>query len=381
RGYRLVLEHPWSLRAMLVPPTDLNVGECYVTGVFDVEGTMIPALRDVASLMDDVTLKTQLRSALDVLRLPAPPGRRRGRVAELVGRQHSLERDAQAIQHHYDVGNDFYRLFLDQRLVYSCAYFAPGDDDLDRAQERKLDLVCRKLRLTAGERFLDIGCGWGALVIHAAKHYGVRALGVTLSEAQHELARKRIADEGLEELVEVRLQDYREIAGQFDAVASVGMVEHVGADHLEGYFSRCYDLTAPGGRFLNHGITTGQRDEVRDFTKDTDSFVGRYVFPDGALVPAYTSVRQLEQAGFELVDVQQLRRHYARTLTHWVRRLESNADRAREVAGEGSYRTWRAYMSGSVVGFESGDLGVVQILGSKDADLPLGRDWMQPHVI
>ncbi|MDX1621407.1 MAG: cyclopropane-fatty-acyl-phospholipid synthase family protein, partial [Nitriliruptorales bacterium] len=336
-------------------------------------------------LTSDVRWTTQLSTAVDLLQFPAPPGRRRGRVADLVGRRHSQERDAQAIRHHYDVGNDFYELFLDERLVYSCGYFAEGDDladarALDRAQHRKLDLVCRKLRLREGERFLDIGCGWGALAIHAAEHFGVRALGVTLSQQQHDLACKRVADRGLEDRVEIRLQDYREVTGRFDAVASVGMVEHVGADQLETYFSHCYDLTAPGGRFLNHGITTGQRDEIRDFTEASDSFVGQYVFPDGALVPAYTSVRHLEQAGFELIDVEQLRPHYARTLTHWVHRLEANADRAREIAGDGSYRTWRAYMSGSVVGFESGDLGVVQILGSKGANLPFGREWMLPQL-
>lgn len=384
RGYRVVLEHPWSLRAMLVPPTDLNVGEAYVTGVFDVEGSMVAAMHDVARVVEDTGLTAQLATAVDLLRLPSPPGRGRGRIADLAGRRHSPRRDARAIRHHYDVGNDFYRLFLDRRLVYSCAYFSEADRDrdsddaLDRAQLRKLDLVCRKLRLRAGERFLDIGCGWGSLVIHAAERYGVDAVGVTLSEQQFELARRKVGDAGLTDRVDIRLQDYREVDEQFDAIASVGMVEHVGADQLGSYFARCFDLVADGGRFLNHGITTGRRDEIRDFTEDTNSFVGRYVFPDGALVPAYVTVQHLQQAGFELVDVQQLRPHYARTLRHWVRRLESNADQAREVAGDGSYRTWRAYMAGSVVGFECGDLGVVQVLGSKGARLPFGRRWMLP---
>jgi cyclopropane-fatty-acyl-phospholipid synthase len=288
---------------------------------------------------------------------------------------------------HYDIGNDFYRTFLDEQLVYSCAYFHPDDPEepgadpsaLDRAQVRKLDLVCRKLRLRPGERFLDIGCGWGSLVLHAARHYGVRAVGITLAHEQATLARERVAAAGMSKQVDIRLVDYRELGGTFDAVASVGMFEHVGPNRFETYFRTAWERTAQGGRFLNHAITSGERNEVRDLAADPGNFVGAYVFPDGALAPAHVAVRLVEQTGFELLDVQQLRPHYARTLRHWVHNLQRNAQEARRLAGERTYRTWLAYMSGSVVGFETNDLGVVQVLGVKgDAALPLGRGWMEP---
>lgn len=282
---------------------------------------------------------------------------------------------------HYELGNDFFQLFLDRRLVYSCAYFAAPDEPLDSAQERKLDLVCRKLRLEPGERLLDVGCGWGGLVAHAAERYGVTAVGVTVSARQAELARDRIARAGLADRVTILLADYREVEGTFDAVASVGMFEHVGPDHLAEYFATCFRLTAQGGRFLNHGITTGRRAATVDFARRDRSFAARYVFPDGGLVPAWRAVRHLQEAGFEAVDLEQLRPHYALTLRRWLQRLESNRDAAVRIAGEVDYRTWRAYMAGSVVGFETGDLGVVQVLGSKGAAQPLGRSWMPPSVL
>jgi cyclopropane-fatty-acyl-phospholipid synthase len=390
-GWRLVLEHPWSLRALLVPPTDRNAGEAYVFGQVDIEGSMVAAMRSVGELRsrplswwDKVGLLRHLR------RLPTPPpspsAGGRGRF-HAEGRSHSTTRDARAVRYHYDVGNDFYRLFLDRNLVYSCAYFDEADrdqpladDQLDRAQVRKLDLICRKLDLQPGDRFLDIGCGWGSLVMHAAQRYGVHALGITLSEPQALLAKERIVEAGLDGRVSVVVADYREIDGTFDAIASVGMVEHVGSARLTDYFARAHELTAPGGRFLNHGITTGQRNVERDFSKDHRSFLASYVFPDGALVPAHRAVELMELTGFELLDVEQLRPHYARTLTHWVDRLERHADEARAEVGDVTYRTWRAYMAGSVVGFESGDLGVVQVLGGKGWRPPLGRAHQLPTV-
>lgn len=389
RGYRLVLRHPWSLRALLVPGTDRAAGEAYLRDAFDVEGSMVAALRDVATLRaSGLSGLAKLGALVEVMLLPKPPrDDTPHRAARLRGRLHSTDRDRAAVQHHYDLGNEFYELFLDDRLVYSCAYFTEGDatdpaeaepGELDAAQARKLDLICRKLHLRPDERFLDIGCGWGALVIHAAASYGVRALGVTLSERQAELARERVARAGLEDRVDIRLADYREVVSTFDAVASVGMVEHVGADELAGYFRSVHDLTVRDGRFLNHGITTGGRGEVRELSSDPDSFVGTYVFPDGALVSTARVVEEAEAAGFEVVDVEQLRPHYARTLRHWVHRLEANAERARQVAGEEPYRIWRAYMAGSVIGFEDNDLGVAQVLCSRGAALPLGRAWMLP---
>lgn len=379
-GFRVVLHHPWSLRSLLWPPGDLSVGEAYVYGDVDVDGDLVAAVTALSAVdLQPGPLAHRLPIVRSLLSLPAPPPRRSSRRARLHGRAHSLERDRAAVQFHYDLGNEFFRTFLDDDLVYSCAYFTEDDDDLNRAQRRKLDLVCRKLRLTPGERLLDVGCGWGSLVIHAARYYGVLAVGITLSEQQAGLARERVATAGLEGRVDIRLEDYRQVEGSYEAVASVGMFEHVGARLLPTYFRRMYELTADGGRFLNHGITTGRRLQARDFSMDRRSFVGAYVFPDGALVPASTAVAEMEQAGFELVDVEQLRPHYERTLRTWVARLERNRDAAVAASSEIDYRIWRAYMSGSAVGFAAGDLGVVQVLGARGAVLPPGRGWMQPE--
>jgi cyclopropane-fatty-acyl-phospholipid synthase len=387
--FRLHLKRPSSLRAMLLPPDDLSAGEAYLHDDIDVEGSMVAAMRTVAAVRAaDLGLRERLSTARDLLALPRPEERdRHGVAATLTGRLHSTARDRQAVQHHYDVGNDFYELVLDDELVYSCAYFdrddlaaPPGDRRaLTRAQVRKLDLVCRKLRLRPDERFLDIGCGWGSLVLHAARHHGARAVGITLSEQQAARARERVAAAGLADRIEIRLQDEREVSGTYDAIASVGMVEHVGPRRLAGYFTHLRELLVDGGRLLNHGITTGRRDRVRDLAKTRRSFVRTYVFPDGGLVPAHHTIAEVQRAGFELIDVEQLRPHYARTLEHWVANLEGSADRARASAGEVRYRIWRAYMAGSVVGFRSGDLGVVQVLAVvPGTSLPPGRVWMMP---
>lgn len=386
RGYRLVLPHPWSLRALLVPPTDLQAGEVYVGGGVDVEGSMVAALRDVAVFRERLPLPERLALARLLVRLPPPPQRFNAGRVTLSGRRHDPERDAAAVSHHYDVGNDLYRLFLDRDLVYSCAYFADEDRDapvtdravLDRAQHRKLELVCRKLHLQPGERFLDVGCGWGSLVIHAARHHGVRAVGVTLSEQQAALARHRVAAAGLGDRVRIELCDYRDVRGGFDAIASVGMVEHVGTDQLPTYVRTLHDALRDGGRLLNHGITTGRRDQVRDLGADPDNFVGRYVFPDGALVPARHTIGLLERGGFEIRDVEQLRPHYARTLQHWVANLEAAYGEAVSLVGEETARVWRAYLAGSVVGFESNDLGIIQVLATRgEPTLPLTRDRLR----
>lgn len=384
-GFRLVLAEPWSLRAVASARDDLRAGEAYLAGAIDVEGSMVAALRAVARLRETMTWRERVDLLSAALRMPAQPrDLDRGR-ARLAGRVHTRERDAAAIRHHYDVGNDFYRLVLDDEMVYSCAYFtdedagvAPPDHAaLGRAQRRKLDLVCRKLDLRPGERFLDVGCGWGALVLHAARHYGVHALGVTLSEHQAELATERVVAAGLADRVRVEVRDYRDVDERFDAIASVGMVEHVGAQMLPVYARSLYDRLAPGGRLLNHGITTGLRDLVRDFAREPDTFIGRYVFPDGALVPSHHMVRMLERGGLEVHDVEQLRRHYAVTLQHWVGNLEARYAQAVALVGEPTARVWRAYLAGCVLGFESGDLGVVQILAARgDAALPLDRRRM-----
>lgn len=276
------------------------------------------------------------------------------------GQQHSIERDRQAISYHYDVSNEFYKLWLDERLVYSCGYFHSPENSLDRAQEQKLDHICRKLRLRPGQRMLDIGCGWGGLVIYAARHYGVSAEGITLSEPQAELANERIHQAGLEDRCRVTVNDYRELdeSEGYDALASVGMFEHVGEANLPVYFEQAMDLLRPGGAFLNHGITR-RATEVPDAM---GSFSETYVFPDGELTPISTSLRVAEQVGFEVRDVESLREHYAMTLRRWVRRLEANHQRALQHVSEPTYRVWRLFMSGSAHGFSVGRLNLHQSL-------------------
>jgi len=379
-SYRLVLRHPWSLRSLLLPPSDLKAGEAYVLGHVDIEGDLFVALEALRrATRARLTLGERVAIVRQLLSLPRPPGRPTDRRARLRGRKHSQARDRAAIAFHYDLANDFYRSFLDEGLVYSCAYFADPDEPLEAAQERKLDLVCRKLRVDADTRLLDIGCGWGSLLIHAARRYGARGVGVTLSRTQAEIARERIAGAGLTDRVEVRLQDYRELEGRFDAVASIGMVEHVGPEDLATYFASVHRLLADGGRFLNHGITTGDRtDRVR--RGGTRDFIGAYVFPDGGLVPAWRMTQEMERGGFEVIDLEQLRPHYALTLRSWVARLEANREAALAASSERDVRIWRLYMAASAVNFEAGGLGVIQLLGSKGARLPLGRSWMLPEV-
>ncbi|MDP9257647.1 MAG: class I SAM-dependent methyltransferase, partial [Actinomycetota bacterium] len=292
--------------------------------------------------------------------------------AEPAGRLHSLRRDRASVRHHYDVSNRFYEMLLGPSMVYSCAYFESADDSLESAQERKLELICRKLRLQPGERLLDIGCGWGSLVMHAAAHYGAHALGVTLSEPQAELARQRIEAAGLADRVEVRVLDYRELDEQpFDKIASVGMYEHVGRAHLDTYVDVVHRLLRPGGLFLNHGITRIHTQPPRGPT-----FIGRYVFPDGELHPVTDIIGALEAGGFEIRDVESLREHYALTLRRWLANLAAAREAAVAEIGEERERVWRLYMLGSAQGFEGGEIGVYQTLAAREGAahaLPLDR--------
>jgi cyclopropane-fatty-acyl-phospholipid synthase len=303
--------------------------------------------------------------------------------AGLSGGLHSRERDRAAIAYHYDISNDFYRLWLDDRMVYSEAYFESPDEDLDTAQIRKLDYLCRKLRLRPGERFLDIGCGWGGLVIHAASHHGVEACGITLSERQAELARERIRAARLEERSSVRICDYRDVKEPqgYDKIASIGMVEHVGEAMLPEYFEQAWHLLRPGGLFLVSGISASATQH-----RQGPSFMDRYVFPDGDLVPLYRTLEAAERCGFEVRDVEDLAEHYALTLDHWVQRLEANADAARRAASEMAYRTWKLYMAASAQAFRSGRIGLYQVLLSKPDlrrnGLPLTRrEWYDENFI
>jgi cyclopropane-fatty-acyl-phospholipid synthase len=375
--FRIVLREWWALRLVLRPPLDLHAGEAYAEGAVDIEGDMEAAMVAVAAIGERLPGPVgRTRLVVPVLRLPGPPRRRHSRRAQLHGRRHSKSRDRAAIAFHYDLPHEFYRQFLDDGLVYSCAYFADPDEKLETAQARKLDVVCRKLRLEPGQRLLDIGCGWGSMLLHAAEHYGVHGVGVTLSQTQKDAADERIAAAGLADRVEVRLEDYRDVQGEFDAVCSIGMFEHVGPERLAEYFAATHRLTRPGGLFLNHGITLGDP-HLRESSR-SKTFSTAYVFPDGGLVPAWRAVKEVEQAGFELLDVEQLRPNYTLTLREWVRRLEANHAAAVAAASETDYRIWRAYMAASAIGFDQGDMGVIQVLGSKGRQVPLGRAWMLP---
>jgi cyclopropane-fatty-acyl-phospholipid synthase len=360
-----------------VPPTELALGEAFVHGDFDVEGDLeaVFPLAD-ALLRRERGIAERLRLAVRLLALPVRPAAREAAAARPRGPLHSRDRDREVVTYHYDRPPEFFASFLDRRLVYSCAYFEKADDELDDAQERKLDLLCRKLRLRPGERLLDVGCGFGALVLHAAERYGVEAHGITLSEPQAEVARKRVAAAGREDRCQIEVRDYRELEDEerYDKIVSVGMFEHVGEALLPDYFAVAHRLLRPRGVFLNHGIARAGP------AAETSPFVRRYVFPDGELVPLPVTLAAAEGAGFEIRDVESLREHYALTLRHWVARLETNRDAAVAAAGELAYRVWRLYLSGSAHAFATGRLGVFQTLLAKpdhgEAGLPLTRaDW------
>ncbi len=377
--FTLVLKRPGTLRAMFSSPSELTLGEAYIYDDFDIEGD-IEAAFDLADHF--LAYERSLGESFDLdARLQKLPQSDRPRadlrLLEFSGKVHAKDRDRQVISYHYDLPADFYALWLDERMVYSCAYFRKSDEDLDSAQERKLDYICRKLRLRPGERLLDIGCGFAGLIMHAVAHYGVQAVGITLSVRQAEMARQRLREAGLNDRCRVEVSDYRDIdhEPQYDKIVSVGMFEHVGEALLPEYFRRVWDLLRPGGVFLNHGIAYSATHRRRGA-----SFVDRYVFPDGALVPISTSLRVAELSGFELRDVESLREHYALTLHHWVQRLEAHREEARRVTDETTYRIWRLYMAGSAHGFRTGRLNIYQALFSKPlhghSGLPLTRaDW------
>jgi cyclopropane-fatty-acyl-phospholipid synthase len=372
----VVINSPAALRRLMWAPNELGLGRAYVAGDLDIEGDVYAALtiRDGVAAHDEPVQvggdrKGRLAAVAAARRLrglgrPLPPPKEEARLS---GRRHSKERDAAAIAHHYDVGNDFYRLVLGPTLTYSCAYFETDDTSLDDAQTAKYDLICRKLALEPGMRLLDVGCGWGGMVMHAAEHYGVTAVGVTLSSHQQELGAKRVADAGLAGRVEIRLQDYRDITdGPYDAISSIGMFEHVGLVMLGEYFGRLYELLRPGGRLLNHAISRPADPGAKPkFHKH--SFIGRYVFPDGELHEVGSVVTAMQENGFEARDVESLREHYAATLRHWVANLEANWDEAVSHAGEARSRIWKLYMAGSAVNFEANRTNLHQVLGVKSA--------------
>jgi cyclopropane-fatty-acyl-phospholipid synthase len=303
----------------------------------------------------------------------------RGRVLTFL---HHNRSNRSNIAHHYDVSNAFYRMWLDRRMVYSCAYFQTADDSIDDAQAQKLDHICRKLRLAPGERFLDIGCGWGALIFWAAEHYGVNATGITLSQNQFEHVAGEIEARGLRDRVRVELRDYLDLPDEpmFEKIASVGMFEHVGPQNYDRYFGKIRNLLVPGGFVLNHGITQNDPSR-RALGSGIGEFVEEYVFPGGSLAHVSRVMEGIARQGLEVVDAEALREHYAKTLWYWVERLEANADAARSEVGEEKYRIWRIYMAGSAHAFERGWLSLWQLLAGKphaDGRLPhpLTREFM-----
>ncbi|MFF0445556.1 class I SAM-dependent methyltransferase [Streptomyces sp. NPDC004609] len=393
-GPVLVVRHRRAVRRLLWRPGELGLARAWVAGDVDIEGDLYTALDRLSGVVwergdDDPGPLRSLRdpavraAARGLLRLggtlppPPPPVEE---VRRRSGPLHTKHRDRRAISHHYDVGNDFYELVLGPSMVYSCAYWGDDDTTLEDAQRAKLDLVCRKLGLKEGERLLDVGCGWGSMAMHAAREYGVNVTGITLSREQAAYARKRIAEAGLTDRIEIRVQDYRDVRdGPYDAVSSIGMAEHVGSVRYHEYTTRLSALLVPGGRLLNHQIA--RRPEKDEESYRVDAFIDRYVFPDGELSPLGRTVSLLEEAGFEVRDVESIREHYALTLRRWVARLEADWHRAVSLSSPGRARVWRLYMAASALSFERNRIGVNQVLAVKPSaggasGLPLRtRTW------
>jgi cyclopropane-fatty-acyl-phospholipid synthase len=376
----VVLGHRRAISHLLYKPGQLGLARAWVDGSIWVEGDLerLLALRHE---LDEVVLtrRDRLRFVLEAVKTAGPGVLRRPPIpaieGNVSGRRHSIPRDRQAVRHHYDVSNDFYRLVLGRSLVYSCAYFSDPDDTLEEAQERKLDVICRKLRLERDERLLDVGCGWGSLVIHAAANYGVQAVGVTVSEPQAQLARRRVREQGLEDRVEIRVADYREVNdGPFDKIASVGMYEHVGRSELDVYVRRVHQLLRPGGLFLNHGITRLYSEQPA-----SDTFIWRYIFPDGELHPVTDVMVSMQAAGLEVRDVESLREHYPLTLRRWLANLQARREEATALVGPERERTWELYLLASALGFEDGEISIYQVLATRhDAPSGLPLDRTEP---
>ncbi len=373
-----------ALRRIMWQPNELGFARAYVAGDVEADGDLLETLQALdkfagseegASIVVDRETKRAIVKAALRLGVVGPPPKPPKEESRLHGGLHSKRRDADAISHHYDVGNEFYSIVLGPSMVYSCGYWPQGpseDYDLTDAELGKCDLVARKLDLQPGQRILDVGCGWGTFVINAAKKYGVQAVGVTLSQEQASLARERVHREGLDDQVEIRVQDYRDVRdGPYDAIASIGMAEHVGMSMLPTYTADLFALLRPGGRLLNHAIS--RRPGKRHGASKT-SFIERYVFPDGELEPISVMVEAIEGAGFEVRDVESLREHYALTLREWVKNLEGDWDRAVKLTSAGRARVWRLYMAGSALAFEDNRIGINQVLAVKP--LPRGRSGL-----
>ncbi len=367
---RIEVKSPIAVAYLAQAPGELGLARAYISGHIDVHGDMYELLNRMWSLtINDLPLSEKVAAVRALgtkpllMRVPPPPQEMRRSTLARLGSRHAKQRDAEAIHHHYDVSNRFYEWVLGPSMAYTCAVFPTADATLEEAQYTKFDLVAKKLDLQPGMRLLDIGCGWGGMVMHAAREYGVKSLGVTLSRQQAEWAQKAIAEAGLSELAEVRYMDYRDVKeGGFDRISSIGLTEHIGKDNLPAYFSFLYGKLKPGGRLLNHCIT---RPTGTEKTFNKGGFINRYVFPDGELESVGHLVRQMEDNGFEIRHEENLREHYALTLREWCANLDAHWDEAVREVGRGTARVWRLYMAGCVVGFERNKVQLHQVLGAK----------------
>ena len=391
----LVIRRRGALRRMLLPPSELTIVESFISGDIEIEGSLEAAM----GLGDAIGARVQSVSGIarviaKVLGLPrddeapALEETRYARSLRLLTPRGRKSTESE-IQFHYDVGNDFYALWLAPNMLYTCAYYRKDTEDLASAQIAKVDHICRKLRLQPGERLLDIGCGWGGLVMHAAEQYGVRACGITLSAAQAEWAQRRIEQRGLGDRCSVAVMDFRDlpITERFDKISSVGVTEHVPEDQQPAYFARAFEALKPTGLFLNHCEVSTRTARRKNSPKEKfvrwlwkrDQFIDKYVFPDAKLVPLASVISSAERVGFEVRDVESLREHYTMTLRAWLQGLERKKTEATRLVGERTYRVWRLYMSAASYGFRSGGLNLVQTLLSKPdtdghAGIPLTRE-------
>jgi cyclopropane-fatty-acyl-phospholipid synthase len=389
--FSLKLRAGESVRALFRPPVEVSLGNGFISGEIEVTGDVCRVFPVVDACRQAARSPRRLAELARLWRALPPPAPVRNVSREapsLHGRKHSETRDREAVVYHYDLGNEFFELFLDPRMIYSCAYFRSEHDDLAVAQEYKLDQVCRKLRLNPGDRMLDVGCGWGGLLMHAASNYGITGTGITLSANQFELARKRVAAAGLTGRIDIRRLDYRELGNEtFDRISSIGMFEHVGKARMPEYFATLARALRPGGLLLNHGISRRATNPRRTLTSVLADplnhiFVGtspmtKYVFPDTELIELSEINIEGERAGLEIRDVENLREHYALTLRRWITNLEAREDEAVKLAGRATYRLWRLYFAASAFRFETGRINVNQTLFAKPdegrVEVPLSR--------
>ena len=350
-----------SALSCLFTPSLSNLGAAYVDGTIDVEGKP-SAIIAIGNALASATLKLE------------------GKFSRIVRKvRRSKEKDRESIEYHYDVSNDFYKSWLDKNLVYSCAYFENGDEDLVVAQEKKIDHILTKLQIRPGQTLLDIGCGWGALVLRAAEKYGAKCVGITLSENQAMLARELVAQAGLTDRIEIRLQDYRDVRGTFDRITSVGMFEHVGILNLPEYFSKIHSLLADDGVAMNHGITSTDPNSG-ETPYGNGEFVEKYVFPHGELPHIGLALKAMQEGGLEVLDMENLRRHYAKTCEHWADNFEANADLIKRLAGDKRYRIWRVYLAGAAYAFSQDWISLYQVVCVKAGRNPASLPWSRRHM-